>query len=60
MRDARYLRAQAEICLQIAGQMSNPKTAEGLRTEAAHHLAEARAIDEGGQQSSRIPDKPRN
>jgi len=28
MRDARYLRGQAELCLQIARQMSDPKAAE--------------------------------
>jgi hypothetical protein len=28
MRDARYLRAQAELCLEIARQMSDRKAAE--------------------------------
>ena len=33
MRDARYLRAQAELCLRIARQMSDETTADNLRAE---------------------------
>lgn len=35
MQDARYLRAQASLCLQMAGEMSDPNAAEKLRAEAA-------------------------
>jgi hypothetical protein len=45
MRDARYLRAQAELCLQIARQMSDRKAAEQLRADAARYHAEAAAIE---------------
>jgi hypothetical protein len=31
MRDARYLRAQAELCLEMARQMSDQATSENLR-----------------------------
>jgi hypothetical protein len=41
MRDARYLRAQAELYLEMARQVSDPKTADSLRVEAAHYHAEA-------------------
>ena len=44
MRDARYLRAQAELCLRIARQMSDETTADNLRAEAARHHAEADEI----------------
>ena len=30
MRDAQYLRAQAELCLEVARQISDLKTAENL------------------------------
>jgi hypothetical protein len=45
MRDARYLRAQAELCLEIARQMSDPKAAENLKAEAARYHAEAATIE---------------
>jgi hypothetical protein len=41
MRDARYLRAQAELCLEIARALSDPKAADDLRKEAARYHAEA-------------------
>lgn len=44
MRDARYLRAQAEPCLEMARQMSSQRTAESLRAEAARYHAEAEEI----------------
>ena len=45
MRDARYLRAQAELCLQIARQISDSKAAEQLRVDAARYHDEAAAIE---------------
>jgi hypothetical protein len=45
MRDARYLRAQAELCLEIAREMSDRKPAENLRAEAARYHAEASQIE---------------
>jgi hypothetical protein len=41
MRDAKYLRAQAELCLEMACQMSDQTTADNLRAEAARYHAEA-------------------
>ena len=35
MRDARYLRAQAELCLEMALQMSDQAASDDLRAEAA-------------------------
>jgi hypothetical protein len=49
MRDAPYLRAQADLCLQIASQMSDGATADKLRAEAARHHAEAAEIEANGQ-----------
>jgi hypothetical protein len=47
MRDARYLRAQAELCLEMAHQMSDQATSENLRAEAAPYHAEAAEIETG-------------
>lgn len=45
MRDAQYLRAQAELCLEVARQISDLKTAENLKAEAARYHAEAAAVE---------------
>jgi hypothetical protein len=45
MRDANYLRARAELFLEIARQMSDQTTAEGYRTTAARCRTEAAKID---------------
>ena len=47
MRDARYLRAQAELCLEIARQVGDRRTADTLRAEAARYHAEAEEIETG-------------
>ena len=47
MRDARYLRAQAELCLEMARQMSDQAASENLRAEAARYHAEATEIETG-------------
>jgi FPC/CPF motif-containing protein YcgG len=41
MRDAQHCRAQAELCLQIAGLLSDPEAAAGLRSRAAEYLTHA-------------------
>jgi hypothetical protein len=33
MRDAQYLRAQAELCLELARQISDQRTVENLKAE---------------------------
>jgi hypothetical protein len=45
MRDARHLRDQADLCLEIARQMSDQAASENLRAEAAHYRAEAAEIE---------------
>ena len=47
MRDARYLRGQAQWCLELARLMSDRKTADNLKAEAARYQAEAVAIETG-------------
>ena len=47
MHDARYLRAQAELCLEMARQMSDQTASENLRAEAARYHAEATEIETG-------------
>jgi hypothetical protein len=49
MRDARYLRAQAEFCLEMARQMSDRQAAENLRDQASRYHAEAAALEAGEQ-----------
>jgi hypothetical protein len=46
MRDANYLRAQAELCLEMARQMSDPKAAATLKAAAAKYHAEAASVEE--------------
>ena len=45
MRDARYLRAEAELCLEIAREMSDRRPAENRRAEAARYHAEVSQIE---------------
>ena len=45
MRDARYLRAQAELCLEIARRLSDRTSSDALRAEAARYHAEAAEIE---------------
>jgi hypothetical protein len=52
MRDAVYLRAQAELCLEIARQMSDRQTVEQLWAEATRYLDEAAATEEAQRPKS--------
>lgn len=45
MRDAPYLRAQAELCLEMAHQMSDLTTSKNLRAAAARYHAEADELE---------------
>lgn len=47
MRDARYLRGQAALCLEMARQIGDQLTCENLRAEAARYHAEAKEIETG-------------
>jgi hypothetical protein len=47
MRDAPYLRAQAELCLEMAWQISDRTASENLRAEATRYHAEAAALKTG-------------
>jgi hypothetical protein len=42
-----YLRAQAELCLEMARQVSDRATVDKLRAEAARYHAEAEEIESG-------------
>jgi hypothetical protein len=52
MRDAQYLRAQAELCLEVARQISDLKTAENLKAEAVRYHAEAASVEAAEQSGS--------
>lgn len=45
MRNAQYLRAQAEFCLQAARRITDHKTVENLNADAARHHAEASEVE---------------
>jgi hypothetical protein len=45
MRNAQYLRAQAEFCLEVARQMSDHRTVENLQAEAARYRNEALEVE---------------
>jgi len=46
MRDAHYFRTQAELCLELARQMSDPVTADNLRAQAARYHEQAAEVEE--------------
>jgi hypothetical protein len=52
MRDAQYLRARAEFCLEVASQMGDHKTVENLKAEAARYHAEAAEMEAARQPES--------
>ena len=47
MRDARYFRSQAAMCLRFAGQLNHRSEAEALRALAAEYLERAAALEAG-------------
>jgi len=55
MRNAQYLRAQAEFCLEVARQMSDPNIVESLQADAARYHAEAIEADHHSDSTSINP-----
>ena len=47
MQDARYFRAQAQLFLEMARQMSDRKAAEGLQEKAADYHRRATDLEAG-------------
>jgi hypothetical protein len=45
MRDAQYLRVQAELCLEMARQIGDRAAADSLRAEAERHYTEATEME---------------
>ena len=58
MRNAQYLRAQAEFCLEVARQMSDHKIVENWQAEAARYSAEAVEAEHHGDPTSIGPKMP--
>ena len=56
MADAAYFRDQANLCLEIARQISDGRVAQKLRSDAARYRAQADEIDEL-EQSRQTPAK---
>jgi hypothetical protein len=57
MRNAQYLRAQAEFCLEVARQMSDYKMVEDLQAEAARYHAEAVEVETEHHPGSELDQK---
>jgi hypothetical protein len=57
MRNAQYLRAQAEFCLEVARQVSDHKMVENLQAEAARYHAEVVEVEEHHPGSDRRPEE---
>ena len=53
MRDGSYWRAQAQLCLDIARQMSDSRTADDLRATAADFFARATEFERQRKPSGR-------
>lgn len=45
MQDARYFREHAELCLEMARQVSDRRTAESLRLDARHYFKRASDLE---------------
>ena len=56
MRNAQYLRAQAEFCLQAARRISDHKTVENLRAEAARYHDEVTEVEAAPRAGSKSED----
>jgi hypothetical protein len=52
VRDAKYLRQQAELCLEIARQLSDPAAARRVRLNAADFFAQAEALERSSEQTA--------
>lgn len=60
MQDVRYLRSQAELFLELAGQMSDRRAAESFRISAAEYLARVVELElgNGSASSTFVPSYP--
>ena len=47
VHDTLYLRSQAHLCLQMAGQISDRAAAKNLRLKAARYFAQANDLESG-------------
>ena len=55
MESAEYFRSQAELCLELACQMSDRKDIERLRITAARYFARASELDSRAETTPRAP-----
>lgn len=46
MQDAHYFRSQAELCLEMARQVSDRRLAESLRLDAAQYFLRATELED--------------
>ena len=53
MRNAQYLRTQADLCLELARQLSDSASVASLTEEAARYRAEAAGVETGQKTESK-------
>ena len=52
MQDARYFRSQAELCLELARQVSDRRMADSLRSDAAQYFLRATELETAKESAS--------
>jgi hypothetical protein len=55
MQDAGFLRSQAEMCLEVAGKISDRKAADNLRAKAAEYFSRAVELENA---RGKVPNEP--
>jgi hypothetical protein len=55
MQDAAYFRAQAQLCLELARQLSDQAAAERTRLTAVSYLARAEELESGAASNPAVP-----
>ena len=55
MQDARYFRSQAELCLEMARQVSDRRMAESLRLDAAQYFMRATELEDHTEPAASPP-----
>jgi hypothetical protein len=55
MRDAAFLRSQAEMCREVASKISDRKAAESLRVRAAEYVSRAVELE---TDTEKVPQEP--
>jgi hypothetical protein len=55
VQDGGFLRSQAEMCLEVAGKISDRKAADNLRAKAAEYFSRAVELETARGKLSNVP-----